>query len=193
MSEAALRKPAQRPQPQPDAPTRRSLVDLPRLAPRRGPKIAHGVVAMTGLGAIVAAQLFMSMGLSGGAYELQSLRIEHAQAERGQQALNEHLGSLQSPQNLATSAEALGMASGEHRHYIELETGTVTAGPDALHIDSSARTGRSARLAVPNELVQSERDLSAIRESRALDAQRQREAAGYPGMLLPPQGVADQG
>lgn len=188
MSSPALQT---RPLEQPRHEPIRRLVGIPRALPRRGPKLAHGAVAMIGLGAIVAAQLFMSTGLSAGAFELQSLRVEQAQADRSHQSLQEHISTLQSPQNLATSAEALGMVNSDRREYIELSTGTIAQGPDALHIDSSARMPRGSRLAVPNELVQSERDLSAISTSRALDAQRQREAQGYPGMLLPSQGVAD--
>ena len=193
MSNAALRQlnaPLQTPQE--ESSPRRRFVDLPRIAPRRGPKLAHGVVALIGLGAIVAAQLGMSVALSDGAYQLQGLQVEHAQSQRTQQSLQERMSALASPQGLATGAEALGMENGGERRYIELATGAVTVGPDALHVENAARVGTS-RLAVPNALVQSERDLSAIRQGQVMAEQRHREAQGYPGMLLPSQGVADRG
>lgn len=171
---------------------RRRFVALPRLAPRRGPKIAHGVVALAGLIAIVIAQLVLSVALSEGAYELRSLQLEQSQVERTEQNLREQVSTLESPQHLAVSAEALGMENGEQRQFIELATGEVSTGPDALLIDNSSVMNNGSRLAVPNELVMSENELREARQESALESQRTREAEGYPGMLLPAEGVAGQ-
>ncbi|WP_293694787.1 hypothetical protein [uncultured Agrococcus sp.] len=171
---------------------RRRFTALPRLAPRRGPKLVHGVVALSGLIAIVVAQLIMSVALSDGAYELRALQLEQAQAERTQQGLQEQVIALESPQHLAMSAEALGMENGDQRQFIELSTGSVTTGPDALHVENGSVVADGSRLAVPNELVMSENELREARQGRAMDDQRQRESDGYPGMLLPAEGVASQ-
>ncbi|HIY67243.1 MAG TPA: hypothetical protein H9830_13320 [Candidatus Agrococcus pullicola] len=182
--------PLEHPQPRPSE--RRRFTALPRLAPRRKPKLVHGVVALTGLVTIVVAQLIMSVALSDGAYELSALQLEQAQAERTQQGLQEQIIALESPQHLAMSAEALGMENGDQRQFIELSTGSVTTGPDALHVENGSVISNGSRLAVPNELVMSENELSEIRQDQSMDDQRQREAEGYPGMLLPPEGVAGQ-
>lgn len=170
----------------------RRFTSLPRLAPRRGPKLVHGVVGMAGLIAIVLAQLVMSMAISEGAYEVRALQLEQAQVQRTEQGLQEHLSALQSPQNLAMTAEALGMENGAQRQFIDLASGEVLVGADGVMTDMSALVERGSSLAVPNTLVMSDAELNTVSQESAIDAQRQREAEGYPGMLLPSEGVAAQ-
>lgn len=172
--------------------TRRRFTALPRLAPHRGPKLAHGVVALMGLVAIIVAQLVMSVVLSEGAYELRALQLEQAQVARTEQQLQERVSTLESPQSIAMSAEALGMENGEQRQFIDLASGEVLSGPDGLLVDNSSLVDRGSGLAVPNELVMSEAELNDVAGESAIDQQRQREESGYPGMLLPAEGVANQ-
>lgn len=170
-----------------DAP-QRGLTALPRAVVRRGPRVSHGVVAIAGLGVIIGAQLGLSVTLSEGAYEVQSLQATSASLSQDEQALQEQLDVLEAPQSIALAAEDLGMEAGQGSDFLQLSNGAVLGGPGALHMQEDATTPGGSLL-VGNELVQSAADAEAAAEAAA--AAQDAEPEEYPGMLLPAEGVAD--
>ena len=162
---------------------------VPRWRPRSGPKLIHGAVALAGLAAIVIAQLGVSVALADGAMEIKAIQAETSEAQLHQQAMSEQLAALESPQQLATAAHGMGMVSSEQQHYISMATGEVTVGADAP-AQAAQALNSGGMLYVPNELVQSQVQISGATDKSALAAQQEREEQGYPGMLEPVEGVA---
>ncbi|MDO9399053.1 MAG: hypothetical protein Q7T71_21105, partial [Herbiconiux sp.] len=132
---------------------------LPPLAPRieivpsrsqrrARPKIAYAAVVVTGVLAIVVTQLMLSIGLSDGAYEISSLQSQQKELDRTNQVLSEQYDALSSPQNLAASAEALGMVANSTPVYLRLSDGAVLGSPTA-----AAGTGLSGTSLIPNSLL----------------------------------------
>ena len=165
---------------------RRRLVALPRPTVRRAPRVAHGVIALSGLGAIILGQLGLSMAIGEGAYEIAALQSSSAQLSRTEQTLQERLDTLESPQQVALAAEGLGMVQGQASQFLQLSTGEVVGGPDALHMQQPT-TATDGSLLVGNELVQP----STPTQTQAPAAEEEpAEPEPYPGMLLPAEGVA---
>lgn len=163
---------------------RRRLVALPRPTVRRAPSVVHGVVALAGLGAIILGQLGLSMVLGEGAYEIAGLQTTSAQLGREQQALQEQVDALESPQQVATAAESLGMVQGQASQFLQLSSGTVLGGPDALHMQQPS-IATDGNLLVGNRLLQ-----PTTPAPQAPVAEEPAETEPYPGMLLPAEGVA---
>jgi len=92
------------------------------------PKIQFAVVGVLGFALIMGAQLVMSLVLSDGAYQLSRLKTETVQLERTTADLSQKIEVLSSPQNLAVSAEKLGMVTATRPAFLNLTTGKVTAG-----------------------------------------------------------------
>lgn len=163
---------------------RRRLVPLPRPTVRRAPSVVHGVVALAGLGAIILGQLGLSMVVGEGAYEIAGLQATSAQLSREQQTLQEQLDTLESPQQVATAAESLGMVQGQASQFLQLSSGAVLGGPDALHMQQPS-VSTDGSLLVGNELLQ-----SSTPAQQAPVVEEPAEPEPYPGMLLPAEGVA---
>lgn len=92
------------------------------------PKIQFAIVSVLGFALIMGGQLVMSLVLSDGAYQLSRLKTETLQLERTTSDLSQKIEVLSSPQNLAVSAEKLGMVSATRPAFLDLNTGAVTAG-----------------------------------------------------------------
>ena len=137
--------------PRPSRP-RPELVEVaPTKAQRRArPRIAYAVVGVTALGTLLLAQLGISMVLSQGAYELNSLSAEQTTLSRSQQSLSEELRVLDSPQNLARNAQALGMIANSTPVYLDPTTGRVFGTPTPATPEEA--TGNTANQ-VPNSLL----------------------------------------
>lgn len=136
--------------------------ELPSIAPRirivtsRGqrrarPKIAYAAVVVTGVLAIVVTQLMLSIGLSDGAYEISSLQQQQKELDRTNQVLSEQYDRLSSPQNLAASAESLGMVANSAPVYLRLSDGAVLGSPVAA--SASTPTVSGGELLIPNSLL----------------------------------------
>jgi hypothetical protein len=137
--------------PRPDR-RRPELVEVtPTKAQRRArPRIAYAAVAVAALGILLLAQLGISMVLSQGAYTLDSLSAEQTKLSRTQQSLSEDLRVLDSPQNLARNAQALGMITNATPVYLDPKTGRVYGTPTpAVADESTASTANQ----VPNALL----------------------------------------
>jgi hypothetical protein len=126
----------------PAAPSpRRHLEIAPTRAQRRArPRVAHAVITVAGIGAILLVQLLLSFVLADGAYQITSLQSDQRDLLREEQALDEHLELLGSTQNLIANAEALGMVASGNPMFLDVTTGHVSG------------TGSKAR-SLPNNLI----------------------------------------
>lgn len=171
-------QPQRHPEPQGEPERHLRALPLPAIAPRRAPRLVHGVVALAGLAGIVCAQLGLSVVISEGAYRLSDLQVQSTTLARAEQMLAEDVAVLASPQHVAVAADELGMLAGQPSQFLTL-AGTATAGgPDALHMQAPAldRFG----MYVPNALLTEQPQAAAAVEHAQVEAARP-----YPGMLLP--------
>ena len=138
--------------PRPARRDRPELVEVtPSKAQRRArPRIAYAVVAVAALGILLLAQLGISMVLSQGAYTLNSLSAEQTNLSRTQQSLSEDLRVLDSPQNLARNAQALGMIANSTPVYLDPKTGRVYGTPTPAVADQATAATSNQ---VPNSLL----------------------------------------
>jgi len=138
--------------PRPTRQNRPELVEVtPTKAQRRArPRIAYAVVAVAALGILLLAQLGISMVLSQGAYTLNSLGAEQTNLSRTQQSLSEELRVLDSPQNLARNAQALGMIANSTPVYLDPKTGRVYGTPTPAVADQATAATSNQ---VPNSLL----------------------------------------
>jgi hypothetical protein len=156
--------------PRPARRDRPELVEVtPSKAQRRArPRIAYAVVAVAALGILLLAQLGISMVLSQGAYTLNSLSAEQTNLSRTQQSLSEDLRVLDSPQNLARNAQALGMIANSTPVYLDPKTGRVYGTPTPAVADQATAATSNQ---VPNSLLDdvplaaSQGDTSTSKES----------------------------
>jgi hypothetical protein len=112
------------------------------------PRVVYALSAVTCVGAIVVAQLLLSVGISQGAYEISALRASQVELGRTADSVSEELIRVSSPQSLAANAESLGMVSNSNAAYLRLSDGAVLGAP-------SSATGSQAGAAslVPNSLL----------------------------------------
>lgn len=127
-------------------------VDTP-VGRKHRPKLMYAGIAVGVLLLVVIAQLALSIGVSQGAYKLNSLQIEQKQLGRAYQAASEANDKLSSPQNLAANASALGMVANGAPVYLRLSNGAVVGSPTpaAGHAATSKATTVSAL--VPDSLL----------------------------------------
>ncbi|WP_309713810.1 hypothetical protein [Pseudolysinimonas sp.] len=109
---------------------RRHLEAAPTRAYRRArPRVLSAVVTIAGIGAILLAQLLLSIVLAEGAYTIAGLQTEQRDLLRQEQALTEQLEVLSSTQNLTANAEHLGMVASGNPVFLDLSTGAVSGDP----------------------------------------------------------------
>jgi hypothetical protein len=112
------------------------------------PRVIYALSAVTCVGAIIVAQLLLSVGISQGAYEISALRASQVELGRTADSVGEDLIRVSSPQSLAANAEALGMVSNSTPAYLRLSDGAVLGAP------TSAAGGQpGAASLVPNSLL----------------------------------------
>ena len=125
---------------------------------RARPRVVYALVAVAGLFIILMVQLLLSIWLSDGAYQISGLQQTQRDLSRDQQALSESLNTLQSPQNLAGRASALGMVMNTGAQGFLSLTGGVTRAPMAATADTAVAA--DAAKFTPNALITP--DLSAV-------------------------------
>ena len=114
----------------PDARPRHVEIVTSRAQRRSRPRSFYAIIAVTSVFILLLAQLMLSIVLSDGAYQISALQNEQKQLARTEQALNEDLDLLASPQSLATRAESLGMVLGTNAPvFLRLSDGVVTGSP----------------------------------------------------------------
>lgn len=92
--------------------------------PRKSP-LFLSIVGVIGVLAILTAQLWLNLSVSGGAYEISELAYEQRELSRSERALQLEVDMLSSPQNLAVEAVSLGMVQNLRPAYLELETNKI--------------------------------------------------------------------
>lgn len=127
---------------------RRFEIVAPGARRRARPRIFYALTAIAGMGAIIVAQLLISVGISQGAYEISTLQSNHAELTRTTASVNEDLVRVSSPQSLAANAEALGMVSNSTPVYLRLSDGAVLGAPSSA---SGSQSGAASL--VPNALL----------------------------------------
>ena len=123
-------------------------VDTP-VARAHRPKLLYAGIAVGALILIVIAQLALSIGVSNGAYRLNSLQQQQKQLSRDYQASAQAAQKLSSPQNLAANADALGMVANGSPVYLRLSNGQVVGSPTA----ASGKPAKASSPLVPNSLI----------------------------------------
>lgn len=118
----------------------------------RRPRTTYALIGVLGVVAILIAQLLISIGLSDGAYELSSIQSEQKQVSREKAMLQEKLRVLDSPQNLAANAEALGMVKGGSPVYLDQQNATIQGSPQAASAEQGVIVGRAGDM-VKNKLL----------------------------------------
>ncbi len=73
------------------------------------PKLRYIVVLLAGIFAILGGQLLLSIAVSGGAYEIASLKSDLRGSHQQQQIVGEEISALVAPDTLATLAGSMGM------------------------------------------------------------------------------------
>lgn len=89
------------------------------------PKLRYIVVTLVGIFAILGAQLMLSIAVSGGAYEIASLKGEVRQSQQQLQVVAEDINALTAPDTLATLAASMGMVADNNPAYLRLSDATV--------------------------------------------------------------------
>ena len=95
------------------------------LATPAAPKLRYIVVTLLGIFAILAVQLMLSIALSGGAYEIASLKGEMRQTEQKRQMVAEDINALIAPDTLAGLATSMGMVADNNPAYLRLSDSSV--------------------------------------------------------------------
>lgn len=144
---------------------RRHLEIAPRTSRRNRPRVAHIVVTVGGIGAILLIQLLLSFVLADGAYYISTLQGQQRDLLREQQALDERLEVLGSTQNLTANAEALGMVASGNPLFLDIASGGVSG--------SGSAPGALPQNLIANSLL----DGSTVIDPAALAAAQAAEAA----------------
>jgi hypothetical protein len=89
------------------------------------PKLRYIVVLLAGIFAILGGQLLLSIAVSGGAYEIASLKSELRGSHQEQQIVGEEISALVAPDTLATLAGSMGMVPDNNPAYIRVSDGAI--------------------------------------------------------------------
>lgn len=132
---------------QPAESTRPRLELVPRIFQRGAHSpLFMAVVSIGTIAFIFAAQLFLSIFTSQGAYEVSRLELQERDLTRVERAITQHVDKLASPQNLAENATQLGMVVNATPSYLRLSDAAVLG-------EIATRTRASQANTVPNELL----------------------------------------
>jgi len=178
------------PSPEREETPRRHLDIAPTRAQRRArPRIYAALVAIVGIGAILLAQLLMSIVLADGAYHIAALKKEERDLLREQHASQERIDELSSTQSLIQNATALGMVTSGNPVFLDVATGQAlgVAGPAKGQI-----VGAGGNLIV-NSLVadgSTQLDPAAIAASQAAESGSALVGVTDAAAVTAPPGVA---
>ena len=114
------------------------LEALPRVSRRSRPKLFYATATVLTVMVIVVTQLLLSIGVSQGAYRIESLQTTKATLARQYQQASESVQVLSSPQNLAAKAAALGMVNNGTPVYLRLSDGAVIGSGSTITKDVPA-------------------------------------------------------
>ena len=116
------------------APSQRPHVEIvtTRAQRRARPRAIYAVVTVGALFLIFGAQLLLSIVVSQGAYEIDSLQSQQKDLLRTQEALSEQFDLLSSTQHLAENAAKLGMVPNPSPLFLDVATGGVAGAPGTV-------------------------------------------------------------
>ena len=97
----------------------------PQSATAAVPKLRYIVVTLMGIFTILGVQLILSIAVSGGAYEIASLKGEMRQTEQKRQMVTEDINALVAPDTLAGLASSMGMVTDNNPAYLRLSDASV--------------------------------------------------------------------
>jgi len=97
------------------------------------------VVLLAGIFAILGGQLLLSIAVSGGAYEIASLKSELRGSHQQQQIVSEEISALVAPDTLASLASSLGMVPDNNPAYIRVSDGAVLGEPTPAETSSGGQ------------------------------------------------------
>ncbi len=110
-------------------------------------RVARAAVIVLAVIAVYLLRQFVSIGVAEGAYEIASLNQQQVNLQRDAEFASEQLRVMDSPQNLATMAEKLGMISNAQPAYLRLSDSHVFGSP------SGAEKTGSGAVPIANDLV----------------------------------------
>jgi len=115
------------PQPQQRPDQRPSHIEIVTTKAQRKarPKALYAVVTVGSMFAILAAQLLLSIVVTQGAYQIDSLQYEQKVLDRTEQSLLESLSLRSSSQNLAAQAAGFGMVPNATPYSLNVSNGSV--------------------------------------------------------------------
>ncbi len=125
------------------------LEAVPRVSRHARPRLFYAAIAVLTVMVVVVTQLLLSIGVSQGAYRIESLQSRKGELARAYQAVSEDVDALSSPQNLAANAAALGMVNNGTPVYLRLSDGKIIGSP----APATAAAGSTGQL-VGNALTQ---------------------------------------
>lgn len=103
------------------------------------PKLRYIVVLLAGIFAILGGQLLLSIAVSGGAYEIASLKSELRGSHQKQQIVGEEISALVAPDTLATLAGSMGMVPDNNPAYIRVSNGAIVGEATPAEASSSGQ------------------------------------------------------
>lgn len=121
----ALAQPRTEPRRRPE----RALRPVTAPAPRRRPTLACAALAVGGALAIGAAQMAISLASTQDAFVLAKLNSQQRELTLQKQALGDELVGLNSPQALASKADAMGLVVAGSAAYLRLSDAAVLGAP----------------------------------------------------------------
>lgn len=123
---------------------------LPRLSliPKvSSPRLRIGLTVVVGIVSIVLTQLVLSIFTDQGAYDMANLKAQRHELTTSSDILSAQVDSLASNQNLANSAQSLGMIPNSNPVFLRLSDQALIGKPKAAYFDSKHQVSRNL---VPN-------------------------------------------
>lgn len=128
-------------------PTLRPVDGSPRAVARVMPRARLSVVLFIALVAIYLVRQLISVAVDAGAYEIAALNQAQVSLSRDAEFMSEQLRVLDSPQNLATMAEKMGMISNAKPAYLRLSDSKVFGSP------TGAKGTAGVAVPIANDLI----------------------------------------
>lgn len=177
--------------------TLRPVTVAPTREQRRArPRALAATIAVSGVFAILLAQLMLSIQLSEGAYRLSAAESQLVELNRDAQVLTENLARLESPQNVAAQAESLGMVVNSSSAYLRLADAAVLGVPVAASAEAGVLDGANSIVGnvlladVPLVVPALTPEAAAADAAAADAAAAEAAAAAAAGVAPPPDGTA---
>lgn len=165
------------PRPVTPTPPRSLHAVSPSVVRRRRPKIFFAIVTVVTIFIIIVTQILLSVSLQSGAYEIAGLQRNVKELGRTYQSATQDLNRMTSPQNVAQSAEVLGMVGNSNPAYLRLSDSLVTGAATAAGGSTLFAQGNLVPNAMLAEVI-AEREEAARVAAQAATSQASAGASG---------------